>query len=130
MVYAYFILPRAHKNSVVRAKLLNHTKNRTLVTCVLTNINKMPYFYWREIPPGFEFYVVTCSYSSHPFLCALDITHGAKYHYPHSYQATGWDTRLKLAGDIRTLTVWFYVSPSPVDTLPHACQCTRIHINY
>ena len=28
-----------------RAKLLNRTKNRTLVTCVLSNINKMAYFY-------------------------------------------------------------------------------------
>ena len=30
---------------VVRAKLLNRTKNRTLVTCMLSNINKMAYFY-------------------------------------------------------------------------------------
>jgi len=29
-------------------------------------------WYWREIPPCFNFYVVTSSYSSRPFLCALD----------------------------------------------------------
>ena len=27
--------------------------------------------YWWEIPPGFEFYIVTRSYSSLPFLCTL-----------------------------------------------------------
>ena len=54
-----------------------------MVACVLSNIDKMAYFYatctvgvtiystgW-EIPPGFEFYIVTRSYSSCPFLSAL-----------------------------------------------------------
>ena len=30
---------------IVRVKLLNRTKNRTLVTCTLSNINKTAYFY-------------------------------------------------------------------------------------
>ena len=33
------------QNPIIGAKLLNYTKNRTLVTCVLSNINKMAYFY-------------------------------------------------------------------------------------
>ena len=53
------------------AELLNHTKNRTLVTCTHSNINILCslhsvcyYFqYWREILPRFNFYVVTRSYS-------------------------------------------------------------------
>ena len=54
-----------------------------MVTCVLSNIDKMAYFYATctvrvtiystggEIPPSFEFYIVTRSYSSCPFLSAL-----------------------------------------------------------
>jgi len=67
---------------VVKTKLLNRTKNRTLVTCTFSNINKLASFYpvctvhvtiystGGEISPSFEFYVVTCSYSSRPS-CAL-----------------------------------------------------------
>ena len=70
---------------IVRAKLLNRTKNRTLVTCMLSNINilrslrSLCYYsqYWRVILPCFDFYihvhVVTHSYSSRPFLCTLDV---------------------------------------------------------
>ena len=54
-----------------------------MVACVLSNIDKMAYFYATctvgvtiystggEIPPSFEFYIVTHSYSSRPFLSAL-----------------------------------------------------------
>jgi len=57
---------------------LNNTKNRALVTCTLSNINilrSLPsacyyFYYWREISL-FRFLLLTCSYSSHPFLCDL-----------------------------------------------------------
>ena len=47
--------------------------------CTLSNINilcslhSMCYYiyYWQDSPPCFNFYVVTRSYSSRPFLCAL-----------------------------------------------------------
>ena len=37
------------------------------------------FYYWQEILPGFEFYVVTRSYSSHPFLCALTLRYSLWY---------------------------------------------------
>ena len=59
---------------------------RTLVTCTHSNINILRtlrcacyYFqYWREILLCCAFYVVTCSYSSRLFLCALDFV---QYHF-------------------------------------------------
>ena len=58
---------------------MNHTKNRTLVTCTVSNNTACTVHVtifstsWHEIPPCFDFYVVTRSYSSRPFLCALAI---------------------------------------------------------
>ena len=64
---------------IVRAEFPASTSNSRLVTCTLSNIKILCslrsacyYFqYWWEIPPCFNFYIVTHSYSSHPFLCAL-----------------------------------------------------------
>ena len=63
---------------IVRAKLLNHTKNtcRKLVTCTLSNINILRSLCSTctifSTGGKLDFYVVTRSYSSRPFLCALD----------------------------------------------------------
>ena len=58
--------------------LLSRTKNRTLVTCTLSNINILRslrnvllFLVLAGILPCFDFYVVTRSYSSSLFLCAL-----------------------------------------------------------
>ena len=63
---------------------MNHTKNRTLVTCALSHISKMAYFYTRAqcmllflFSTGGKFRpvsIVSCSYSSHLFLCAVAYT--------------------------------------------------------
>ena len=60
------------------AIVLNRTKNRTLVTCTLSNINILRslrsacyYFSTGGKFHRFDFYVVTRSYSSRLFLCAL-----------------------------------------------------------
>jgi len=61
---------------------LNHTKNKTLVTCGLTTLTKWLFFTQRVqcvllflVLGGksalFNFYVVTHSYSSRPFLHTL-----------------------------------------------------------
>jgi len=59
---------------------LNCTKNRTLVTCTLSNLNilhslRSAFSTGGKFRPVSIFYVVTRSYSSRPFLCAL----GLKY---------------------------------------------------
>ena len=51
-------------------KLLNHTKieywsHARLATLTFTQPVQCVLQYWRKIPPYFDFYVVTCSYSSH-----------------------------------------------------------------
>ena len=83
-IFQCIIWTRAHKNgrlervtpieAIVRAEFPASTKNRTLVTCTLGNINILRslrsacyyFLYWREIPPCSDFYVVTRSYSSQP----------------------------------------------------------------
>ena len=64
---------------VVRAKSLNRTKNRTLVTCRLSNINKTAYFYTAckvcvtilVLAGNSGRFQILHSYSSHPSLSTL-----------------------------------------------------------
>ena len=65
-----------------------------MLSCVLL------FLYWWEIPLGFEFYVVTLSYSGCPFLCALGLRNKAR---------TSWSAISRL--QLRLLTVcWLYIS--------------------
>ena len=77
---------------VLREKLMNCTKNRTLVTFALSNINKMADFYavfavcvttfstGGEIPPGFKLHALTQVAHSYAHLLAITQLHAHPHH--------------------------------------------------
>ena len=82
------------------AKLLNRTKNRKLVTCALSNINKMACFYARAqcvllfliLAGNSAQFRISCSYTlllKLPVLCALGLRHEVLDDYLHCYQGVG-----------------------------------------
>ena len=64
----------------------------------------------REIPPCFDFYVVTCYYSSHLFLCALVYLHGTQSHKVYYYYRD-------LINNCLLIFLLFAVTQSPLPTV-------------